>query len=282
MKEIRFFIVSGSNGQEQGLIMETSWEDTKGLILSGSHPKKDTEDQYRAILFVSEESMPFSDLEAQERYGWELAHPDKKHKKLDEKSEKSEEKAEDKAEEKEDEWENPYPLPVSFPQVPPQIDQANQPSRRDLVWFELALKIIAGFAKTYVKPVVDEPVKKKSKSEGEDANEDEENEEELRKKYIPPAQPPVIENNKTVFSHAGKATINFSFWSSPSQWEDLESHLSAETTRINAPTCKVCGKVEDGNTVVLKKCAGCKQKLYCSRECQAADWKTHKTICQKK
>jgi len=91
----------------------------------------------------------------------------------------------------------------------------------------------------------------------------------------------VIENNKTVFSHAGKAIINFSFWSSTSQWDELESHLSAETTRINAPTCKVCAKVEDGNTVVLKKCAGCKQKLYCSRECQAADWKTHKAICQK-
>ena len=40
-------------------------------------------------------------------------------------------------------------------------------------------------------------------------------------------------------------------------------------------TCQVCGDV--GN----KKCARCLNARYCSRECQAKDWKTHKTVCTK-
>ncbi|RPA82217.1 hypothetical protein BJ508DRAFT_414264 [Ascobolus immersus RN42] len=39
--------------------------------------------------------------------------------------------------------------------------------------------------------------------------------------------------------------------------------------------CKVCHK--SGN---LKKCSGCSSVAYCSRDCQKADWKTHKTLCQ--
>ncbi len=37
--------------------------------------------------------------------------------------------------------------------------------------------------------------------------------------------------------------------------------------------CKVCQKVS------TSQCARCRQVTYCSRECQKANWKTHKVQC---
>ena len=43
------------------------------------------------------------------------------------------------------------------------------------------------------------------------------------------------------------------------------------------PGCFVCGKLEP-----VKKCGKCRKVQYCSPECQKADWKMHKEICNKK
>ncbi|OSD02201.1 hypothetical protein PYCCODRAFT_1411047 [Trametes coccinea BRFM310] len=40
--------------------------------------------------------------------------------------------------------------------------------------------------------------------------------------------------------------------------------------------CKKCGKVGKG---ILKSCGGCKEVFYCSKECQKADWASHKIDC---
>ena len=40
--------------------------------------------------------------------------------------------------------------------------------------------------------------------------------------------------------------------------------------------CQYCGK--NGS----KRCARCETARYCSRECQAKDWKEHKLVCQPK
>lgn len=44
--------------------------------------------------------------------------------------------------------------------------------------------------------------------------------------------------------------------------------------------CNACGCVEAQNKK-LKTCCGCREVKYCSKECQAADWKHHKNNCKK-
>ncbi|CAK9092076.1 SET domain-containing protein 5 [Durusdinium trenchii] len=44
-----------------------------------------------------------------------------------------------------------------------------------------------------------------------------------------------------------------------------------------SPSCAVCEKAGDK----MKLCGQCKDRCYCSPECQRLDWKTHKTWCQK-
>jgi hypothetical protein len=54
----------------------------------------------------------------------------------------------------------------------------------------------------------------------------------------------------------------------------------AELRSLNPVTfrgCSNCGVSEDGRK--LKKCGRCKRSHYCSRDCQAAHWAKHKTVC---
>ena len=43
--------------------------------------------------------------------------------------------------------------------------------------------------------------------------------------------------------------------------------------------CRNCGKESQHINRVLK-CGGCKLAVYCSKECQKADWKKHKPFCK--
>jgi hypothetical protein len=52
----------------------------------------------------------------------------------------------------------------------------------------------------------------------------------------------------------------------------------------NRAECAACGKKEPfyaEDDEEFNACAGCHCVLYCSRECQKADWKMHKELCQK-
>jgi len=76
--------------------------------------------------------------------------------------------------------------------------------------------------------------------------------------------------------------VNFSVWTKEDQWNELEkkNYVENEKAKLNALTCKSCSKPEHGD-IILKRCSQCKEKLYCSRECQAADWPSHKKNCNK-
>lgn len=45
------------------------------------------------------------------------------------------------------------------------------------------------------------------------------------------------------------------------------------------PSCTTCGKSPP--LVTIKQCAKCSATPYCSRDCQKADWKSHKKLCGK-
>ena len=45
--------------------------------------------------------------------------------------------------------------------------------------------------------------------------------------------------------------------------------------------CDYCGKVQADlqDDQKMKKCAKCTTECYCSKKCQAEDWKVHKKSC---
>ena len=53
----------------------------------------------------------------------------------------------------------------------------------------------------------------------------------------------------------------------------LKQFLHHETN-LHVSKCAVCSKKSKS------QCGGCKMRRYCSRECQKADWKTHKKVCK--
>lgn len=56
----------------------------------------------------------------------------------------------------------------------------------------------------------------------------------------------------------------------------MESSSSTENR-----VCNACKKLESTLPGVLKRCAKCQTTLYCSRDCQKADWKSHKKDCSR-
>eukprot|EP01102_Stenamoeba_stenopodia_P003020 TRINITY_DN12953_c0_g1_i1.p1 TRINITY_DN12953_c0_g1~~TRINITY_DN12953_c0_g1_i1.p1 ORF type:complete len:448 (+),score=102.43 TRINITY_DN12953_c0_g1_i1:126-1469(+) len=140
---------------------------------------------------------------------------------------------------------NCFPLPVCFPDSPPDIEQMFRPKWWELLWFEVAAKAVAQFTREF--------------------NQDDSK----------------ADVRFTLPLSGGKNVVRVTFWSSPEQWTDLENFFKHE--KVNLPQvalgCVVCNKIENGTDMILKRCGGCKKKMYCSRECQAADWKTHKLKC---
>ncbi|KAJ7644639.1 hypothetical protein FB45DRAFT_999614 [Roridomyces roridus] len=44
--------------------------------------------------------------------------------------------------------------------------------------------------------------------------------------------------------------------------------------------CSRCYKIQRGHAFKLSLCNGCQIDMYCSKECQVADWPNHKTACK--
>jgi hypothetical protein len=48
----------------------------------------------------------------------------------------------------------------------------------------------------------------------------------------------------------------------------------------DAPGCRHCRKTPAALGRALKRCAKCQSVTYCSRDCQQADWSSHKKACR--
>lgn len=57
---------------------------------------------------------------------------------------------------------------------------------------------------------------------------------------------------------------------------DLQAVMERQQHSLDNNTCFRCAKVEAASL-----CARCKKVKYCGRDCQVADWKTHKPFCKK-
>lgn len=59
--------------------------------------------------------------------------------------------------------------------------------------------------------------------------------------------------------------------------DDLRAALLAEAARSRR--CAACGA--GAAACKLKKCAGCQAVLYCTADCQRADWRDHRRTCRR-
>ncbi|KAI1265788.1 hypothetical protein F5Y18DRAFT_435702 [Xylariaceae sp. FL1019] len=77
--------------------------------------------------------------------------------------------------------------------------------------------------------------------------------------------------------YAVRAAISPAFWA-PFADDVYCPDLDNEKTRVD-DGCLFCGKVEQADGSGLLFCARCTTAKYCSRECQQADWRAHKSVC---
>ncbi|MCC7354188.1 MAG: hypothetical protein IT330_10560, partial [Anaerolineae bacterium] len=113
-QEARFVLVIGGGGMEYGLATYIRWEDVERMYDMVDSPLELLPPEgAHSFLFSDVATLPFSDLEAVEQYGWEVAGKEA------------------------------YPLPVVFTSE----KEAKRPSRADLLWYEAALRAIPIFAR---------------------------------------------------------------------------------------------------------------------------------------
>jgi tetratricopeptide (TPR) repeat protein len=116
-KKPYYAIVMGQGGIEYGLALYKRWEDVERQYLPHDDPEETIPpDGLNSFFFNPINEVPFDDLEAIERYGWEVAGQDA------------------------------YPVPLVF--VPP--DEVQRPDRDVLLWYEAALRAIPIFVENHI------------------------------------------------------------------------------------------------------------------------------------
>jgi tetratricopeptide (TPR) repeat protein len=114
----RFASVMGNGGVEYGLAMYLQWADVERMFTGVDDPMEVLpESGGHSLLFGTAELVPFDDLDAIERYGWEVLAEDA------------------------------YPLPIVY-----QRDSARRPELMDLLWYEAALRAIPIFLSQHLHP----------------------------------------------------------------------------------------------------------------------------------
>ena len=115
----RFVQVMGGAGVTYGLAVYRRWKDVERVFDFDDHPLDFVPPQGGHSLFFDDVTqVPFDDLEAIERYGWEVAD------------------------------EQAYPIPIIYTRE----GETRRPSRADLIWYEAALRVIPIFVRDYLQP----------------------------------------------------------------------------------------------------------------------------------
>ena len=100
----------------------------------------------------------------------------------------------------------------------------------------------------------------------------------LNNKYSPKKCPELAKSRLEV-----KFPYSYKNYARPEYFQHLqkvEDDAAADAKRINSLKCSHCGCPEGSSK--HKLCSACKQRYYCSVECQKQDWKTkHKAECKK-
>ncbi len=118
-RQARFAQVMGAAGIEYGLAMYRRWKDVERVFEPTDHPLEMFPPEGGHSFFFEDVTMvPFDDLEAIERYGWEVAD------------------------------QQAYPIPIVYKHE----GQVGRPSRADLAWYEAALRAIPIFVRDHLQP----------------------------------------------------------------------------------------------------------------------------------
>jgi tetratricopeptide (TPR) repeat protein len=116
-KEPYFVIVMGQGGVEYGLALYLDWAQVLRFFQPRNHALEVLPSEgYHSLQFESITGVPFDDLEAIERYGWEIAGP------------------------------QAYPVPLVF--VP--SDAVKRPDAGEILWYTAALQAIPAFVKGHL------------------------------------------------------------------------------------------------------------------------------------
>jgi len=167
---------------EPGFAIEKDFVVLAELVGRGVR-RPETNGHFCGVLFVQQESCPWEDLEAMERYSWPTAHPipteptpeilarkesenstsdetkdkedteaNEKDPLLDSSKEKSSQTEETASNAKEANKEfkvykeNCFPLPVCFPSFPPKLEEMYRPNYVELTWIEVAARVFVKLA----------------------------------------------------------------------------------------------------------------------------------------
>jgi tetratricopeptide (TPR) repeat protein len=118
-KQPRFAQVMGNGGVEYGLAVYKRWEDVERMYSFADNPfELLSPSGGHSFIFDEVSQVPFDDLEAIEKYGWEVA--DKQ----------------------------AYPVAIIYSRE----GGVKRPSRADLLWYEAALRAIPRFSRDHLQP----------------------------------------------------------------------------------------------------------------------------------
>ncbi|KAG2030373.1 hypothetical protein BDR03DRAFT_929088 [Suillus americanus] len=96
-------------------------------------------------------------------------------------------------------------------------------------------------------------------------------------------KPRSLNNNPRGFNSPEEAQdylwLTQNLWMDPVVWEWANNDVDVKKALLKSCSNVDCDAVEQSVTQ-FKRCAACKEAVYCTQECQKSHWKTHKPTCK--